>query len=111
MITSGVAGLLCLAAFCFLQTFVSVYRGRLVSRSLPQACVQQCKAPASPRAEVLLQGRGASMHRVNACSSTCTCCRCLPHMVGEQPVPLLQLSPQVAIKPPVYTGDGVAKYL
>jgi hypothetical protein len=24
---------------------------------------------------------------------------------------VLQLSPQVAIKPPVYTGDGIAKYL
>lgn len=34
MITSGVAGVLCLAAFCFLQTFISVYRGRLVSISL-----------------------------------------------------------------------------
>ncbi|WIA30966.1 hypothetical protein OEZ86_001014 [Tetradesmus obliquus] len=49
MITSGVAGVFCLAAFCFLQTFISVYRGRL-------------------------------------------------------------LSPQVAIKPPVYTGNGIAKY-
>lgn len=34
MITSGVAGLLCLAAFCVLQTFVSVYRGRLVGHTL-----------------------------------------------------------------------------
>jgi hypothetical protein len=41
MITSGVAGLLCLGAFCFLQTFISVYRGRLVSTAQPQAHVQQ----------------------------------------------------------------------
>lgn len=31
MITCGLGGVLCIAAFCFLQTFVSVYKGRLVS--------------------------------------------------------------------------------
>jgi hypothetical protein len=48
MITSGVAGLLCLGAFCFLQTFISVYRGRLVSTAQLQTHVhvQQCQRSA-----------------------------------------------------------------
>ncbi len=32
MVTSSVVGVICVAAFCFLQSFVSVYRSRLVSR-------------------------------------------------------------------------------
>eukprot|EP00879_Flechtneria_rotunda_P027639 GHRR01029616.1.p1 GENE.GHRR01029616.1~~GHRR01029616.1.p1 ORF type:complete len:183 (+),score=20.31 GHRR01029616.1:253-801(+) len=50
MVVSGVAGALCLTAFCILQPYISVYRGRL-------------------------------------------------------------WSPQVAIKPPVYTGPGFGKYI
>ena len=32
LISSAVLGFICIAAFCWLQTFISVYRGRLVSR-------------------------------------------------------------------------------
>jgi hypothetical protein len=70
MITSGVAGLLCLAAFCFLQTFISVYRGRLVSAAELQRRYSSVSAM-QERAPSYQNTQTGWLRTTSSCSSIC----------------------------------------
>jgi hypothetical protein len=129
MIVSVVLGAVCLFAFCFLQSFVSIYRARLVRRRqgwTSMAGGSQRRGigqPPQPRGLLVLavmqgqphvQQRGSvsSAHAGAAQRATLVYRKRHQHRPAPCANPALrQLCPQVAVKPPTARRKGVLKYM
>ena len=108
MATCSVLGFLCIVAFCVLQTFVSVYRARLVSSAraaccfLAAACCVQLLHASAPRCELALEA-------LSACTGIPQPTPLNPRITHKHPQH--KLSPSVAIKPPVARRSGWRDYV